>query len=58
MTEKPKTRKLVASDLLNEDHPLYEAFFAFCGENPVSKRQARKFLQKYPQYREVDVEVS
>ena len=57
MTEKPKTRKLVASDVLNSEHPLHKSFIAFCGDTPPSKRQARKFLQKFPQYREVDVEV-
>lgn len=54
-----KTRKLVASDLLSDKHPLHKTFVAFCGDNPPSKRQARKFLQhpKHAAYRDVDVEV-
>lgn len=52
-----KTRKLTAADLLNESHPLHKTFVKFCGDNKPSKRQARKFLQKFPQYRDVDVEV-
>ena len=39
-----------AADLLKSDHPLHKAFVAFCGEKEPTKRQARKFLQKYPQY--------
>ena len=59
MTDKPKTRKLIASDLLSENHPLHKAFVAFCGDNEPSKRQARKFLQvpKHAKYREIEVEV-
>lgn len=58
MTE-TKTRKLVASDLLNDEHPLHPAFVAWCGDNEPTKRQARKFLQvpKHAAYRDVDVEV-
>jgi len=58
MTE-VKTRKLVASDLLNSEHPLHATFVAWCGDNEPTKRQARKFLQvpKFAAYRDVDVEV-
>ena len=56
MTE-TTTRKLQASDLLNDEHPLHACFVRFCKDAEPTKRQARKFLQKYPQYREVDVEV-
>ena len=48
---KVETTPLTAADILKEDHPLYKAFVKFCGDNEPSKRQARKFLQKYPQYR-------
>jgi hypothetical protein len=52
-----RTRKLVAADLLNEEHPLHKSFVEFCGDNPLTKRQGKKFLQKYPAYRDVDVEI-
>jgi len=52
-----KYRPLCASDIMKEDHELNKTFVSFCGDNKPSKRQARKFLQKYPQYRDVDVEV-
>lgn len=42
---------MTAVDLLNTDHPLNKSFLQFCGEKEATKRQARKFLQKYPQYR-------
>ena len=59
MTDEKKTRKLVASDLLSDEHPLHKAFIAFCGDNEPTKRQARKFLQvpKHGVYREIEVEV-
>lgn len=57
MSETKKTRQLQASDLLNIGHPLHEAFVKFCGDNEPTKRQARKFLSKYPQYRAVEVEI-
>jgi len=53
-----KFRPLCAADLLTESHPLNKAFVEFCGDNKPSKRQGRKFLQKYPQYRTVQVEVA
>jgi hypothetical protein len=52
-----KYRPLCASDIMNKGHELYKSFVSFCGDNEPSKRQARKFLQKYPQYRDVVVEV-
>ena len=57
MSDEKKTRKLTAADVLNEDNPLHKSFLDFCGENVPSKRQARKFLQKYPVYRDAVVEV-
>lgn len=41
-----------AKDLLNPEHPLHAALKQFCGDKEITKRQATKFLQKYPQYRE------
>ena len=49
--QKVEVKPLTAADLLNESHPLHKAFVKFCGTVTPSKRQARKFLQKYPQYR-------
>ena len=37
----------------NKQHPLYKAFLSYCGNVKPSLRQARKFLNKYPQYRGV-----
>jgi hypothetical protein len=44
-----------AADLLNAEHPLNNSFTEWCVENDKepSKRQARKFLQEFPYYREV-----
>jgi len=44
---------LSASQLLKEDHPLYPSLVKFAGDKPITKRQAVKFLAKYPQFREV-----
>lgn len=38
-----------ASDILKPEHPLHATFRAWCKQ--PTKRQARKFLQKYPYYR-------
>ncbi len=43
---------MTARDLLKENHPLRAKFVDFCGDKPVTLRQARKFLQKFPKYRE------
>ncbi len=40
-----------AAHLLKPEHPLNATLVAWCGKQPT-KRQARKFLQKYPYYRE------
>ena len=42
-----------AADILKSDHPLNKAFVAWLDNKPATKRQARMFLQTYPQYREV-----
>ena len=42
-----------AADVLKSDHPLNPAFNAWLGGKPATKRQAREFLQRHPQYREV-----
>jgi len=41
-----------AADLLDEKHPLHNAFVKWCGDKDATKRQAAKFLQAHPQYRE------
>lgn len=43
---------VTAQSLLQEGHPLYNSFVRFCRGNTPTKRQARKFLYKYPQFRE------
>lgn len=48
-TETPK--ELVASDLLDEKHPVHKHFKAWLDGKEATKRQARKFLQAFPQYR-------
>ena len=52
-----KYRPLCAADILKKSHELYKSLVEFCGDKDITKRQARKFLQKYPQYREVMVEI-
>lgn len=42
-----------AADLLKDDHPLHAAFTKWVGDKDATKRQAAKFLQAHPQYREV-----
>lgn len=42
-----------ANDVLQQDHPVHEHFVKWCGDKQPTKRQARKFLQQYPQYREI-----
>jgi len=46
---------LTAADLLVDTHPLHKPFLCFCMAKVVepSKRQARQFLKKYPQYNTV-----
>lgn len=42
-----------AADVLKSDHPLNPAFVKWLAGKPATKRQAREFLQKFPNYREV-----
>lgn len=44
-----------AADILKSGHPLNSAFVAWLDSSTPSKRQARNFLAKYPQYREMKV---
>jgi hypothetical protein len=46
--------ELKASDLLKSDHPLHQAFtnWVRAKNGSATKRQARKFLQEFPKYRE------
>ena len=41
---------LTAAQIMVLGHPLYASLVDFCGSNPVTKRKARAFLKKYPQY--------
>ena len=56
-TQEKKYRQLVAADVLKKDNPLHKSFLQFVGDKTPTKRQARKFLQKYPKYREATVEI-
>ena len=40
-----------AAEILDPKHPLHAWFVQFCGKNEPSKRQARKFLSKYSQFK-------
>lgn len=42
-----------ANELMQPDHPIYDHFIKWLGEKKPTKRQARRFLQQYPQYREI-----
>jgi len=42
-----------AADILKSDHPLNKAFVKWLGDKSPTKRQAAKFLQLYPAFREV-----
>lgn len=44
--------QVTAAQILKAEHPLNAALLRFCGGNAVTKRQAAKFLAKFPQYRE------
>lgn len=44
-----------ARELLSMSHPLNGVFVKFCGQNPPTKRQAVKFLAKYPTFRKLQV---
>lgn len=54
MSNETKTedrQKLTARELLDEKHPVNKHFVQWLGEKEATKRQARKFLQTFPQYR-------
>jgi len=63
----PKERLLGPADILASDHPLHGAMVGWLQAKsrklgldnalPVTKRQARRFLQAHPQYRGVMVEI-
>lgn len=47
-----KVPEVTAGTIMNTEHPLYNSLVKFCRGN-VTKRQARKFLAKYPQFKEI-----
>lgn len=63
---KPKTRPLGPADIMAADHPLRGALVAWLQakgqklgvELPLTKRQARKFLQQHKQFRSIQVEAA
>jgi hypothetical protein len=38
---------MTAAEIMVPSHPLYNMLVQFCGDKEVTKRQARKFLQKW-----------
>lgn len=42
---------VTANDIRKIGHPLFTPYIKWLGNRQDTKRQARKFLQKYPQYR-------
>lgn len=47
---------MVAAELLKPEHPVHKHFIADCESRNVepTKRQARKFLQRFPNYKTED----
>ena len=60
MTEATKatSRNLVAADVLKAECPLHDSFLKFVGNKQPTKRQGRRFLQRYPQYRQIQVTIT
>lgn len=50
-TEEKAPKELRARDLLDEKHPVHAHFVRWLAGKEATKRQARKFLQAFPQYR-------
>lgn len=51
MTEEKTVEVTTAADVLKSDHPANKHFLKWLDGKEPSKRQARKFLQAFPQYR-------
>jgi hypothetical protein len=49
--KKEVKRELAAADILKADHPVNKHFTKWLQGKEATKRQARKFLQAFPQYR-------
>jgi len=50
-TETETKTETCAADILDKDHPVNPHFVKWLGDREATKRQARKFLQKFPAYR-------
>jgi hypothetical protein len=50
-----KQLPVTASHIMKPEHPLNSTFRDWCGNQKVTKRQARKFLQAHPYYLEENV---
>jgi hypothetical protein len=57
MTDEKKTVETTAAHILRENHPAHKHFIKWLGDKQPTRRQARKFLQTFPNYRGVEVEV-
>lgn len=44
---------LTAAEIMKDTHPVYSHFKMFCEKKgtPMTKRQAREFLKKFPTYK-------
>lgn len=51
MSETKETKVVSAADILKSDHPAHKHFIQWLGDKEPTKRQARKFLQSFPNYR-------
>lgn len=52
MSDEQKPAETKAADLLDEQHPVHKHFIKWLADKKPTKRQARKFLQAFPKYRE------
>jgi hypothetical protein len=50
-TKSESTVQLIAADILDKEHPIHAHFVKWLAGKEPTKRQARKFLQQFPQYR-------
>jgi hypothetical protein len=48
--EPAAAQELTGAAIMKDTHPLHSAFKAWCGDKPKTKRKAREFLAKFPNY--------
>jgi len=47
---KPEPKFTTARDIMQSEHPVNKHFVSWCKDKEPTRRQARKFLQAFPQY--------